>query len=143
MPSNIEVRDGESFQDATGLSVMVREVDASGRVHFSVKDQETAGTKDGEMSYEAFSRRFARMDSVEEACAQMKRLGYVASRYVRIYGEEFQLLSDPFPQANRIAIRAKTKGDPSIRTIGLPVTIIQNVQNGRGALSGNPSRRRD
>ena len=90
----------------------VGEIDASERVHFSViKDRESVGVEDGEMSYFAFIHRFTRINSVEEACARIKHLGYVASRRVRIYGEEFELLSDPFPQADQIAIRAKAKSD--------------------------------
>ena len=127
MPRNIEVKEGQSFQDATGLSVKVQEVDAYDRVHFSViEDQEAVCAGNGEMSYSAFIRRFTRTGSIEEACARMKHFGYVASGHVRIYGEEFELLSDPFPQANRIAIRAKAKGDSSVRIIGLPVTFVQN-----------------
>jgi hypothetical protein len=78
------------------------------------------------MSYSAFVSRFTRIDSVEDACARIKHLGYVASRRVRIYGEEFELLSDPFPEADRIAIRAKAKGDSNVRILRLPVTIVQS-----------------
>ena len=77
------------------------------------------------MSCFAFIHRFTRINSVEEACARIKHLGYVASRRVRIYGEEFELLSDPFPQADQIAIRAKAKSDSRVRILRLPVTIMQ------------------
>ena len=40
-------------------------------------------------------------------------------------GEEFELLSDPFPEADQIAIRAKTISESSIRILRLPVTIVQ------------------
>jgi hypothetical protein len=129
MPRSIEVevREGQSFQDGTGLSVRVQQVDAYDRVHFSViEDQDAACAEAGEMSYLAFVHRFTRIDSVEEACARIRHLGYVASRRVRIYGEEFELLSDPFPQANRIAICAKAKKDSSVRILGLPVTMMQS-----------------
>jgi hypothetical protein len=123
--SDVEVREGQSFQDGTGLSVRVQQVDAYDRVHFSVIEDQ-AGAGPGEMSYLAFVHRFTRIDSVEEACARIRHLGYVASRRVRIYGEEFELLSDPFPQANRIAICAKAKKDSSVRILGLPVTMMQS-----------------
>ena len=130
MPRNVEVKEGQSFQDGTGLTVRVGEVDANDRVHFSViEDREAACTGPGEMSYSAFVSRFTRIDSVEEACARMKHLGYVACRRVRIYGEEFELLSDPFPEHDQIAVRAKAQGDSGVRILRLPVTI---VQSGRG-----------
>ena len=106
-------RDDETLSDSTtrssfGLTVRVGEIDANDRVHFSViEDREAACAGPGEMSYSAFVSRFTRIDSVEDACARIKHLGYVASRRVRIYGEEFELLSDPFPEADRIAICAK------------------------------------
>jgi hypothetical protein len=120
------VEAGQSFQDVTGLNVQVQEV-VYDRVRFSVIDDEEAiSAGDGEMSCLAFSHRFTRIGSVEEDCARIKQLGYEASRHIRIYGEEFELLSDPFPQDNRIAICAKAKGDSRARVLGLPVTIVQN-----------------
>ena len=126
MPRTVEIKKGQTFQDGTGLTVRVGEIDASERVHFAViKDRESVCVGDGEMSYFAFIHRFTRINSVEEACARIKHLGYVASRRVRIYGEEFELLSDPFPQADQIAIRAKAKSDSRVRILRLPVTIVQ------------------
>ena len=125
MSPNVEDKEGQSFQDATGLTVKVGEIDSHDRVHFSViEDREVDGS--GEMSCLAFVNRFTRIESAEDACARIKRLGYVAFRRVRIYGEEFELLSDPFPESNRIAIRAKAKGDSSVRVLRLPVAIVQS-----------------
>ena len=125
MPHTVEIKKGQTFQDGTGLTVRVGEIDASERVHFAViKDRESVCVGDGEMSCFAFIHRFTRINSVEEACARIKQLGYVASRRVRIYGEEFELLSDPFPQADQIAIRAKAKSDSRVRILRLPVSIV-------------------
>ena len=130
MPRTVEIKKGQTFQDGTGLTVRVGEIDASERVHFSVIEERESGCDGaGEMSYFAFVNRFTNINSVEEACARIKHLGYVASRRVRIYGEEFELLSDPFPQADQIAIRAKAKGDSRVRLLRLPLSI---VQGGRG-----------
>jgi hypothetical protein len=126
MPRMVEIKKGQTFQDGTGLTVRVGEIDASDRVHFAViKDRESVCVGDSEMSCFAFIHRFTRINSVEEACARIKQLGYVASRRVRIYGEEFELLSDPFPQADQIAIRAKAKSDSRVRILRLPVAIVQ------------------
>ena len=127
MPRTVEIKKGQTFQDGTGLTVRVGEIDASERVHFAViKDRESICVGDGEMSCFAFIHRFTRINSVEEACARIKHLGYVASRRVRIYGEEFELLSDPFPQADQVAIRARAKSDSRVRILRLPVTIVQS-----------------
>jgi hypothetical protein len=127
MTSSVEIREGQRFQDGTGLTVRVGEVDGNDRVHFSViEDREATCAGFGDMSYFAFVNRFTRIDSVEEACARIKHLGYVASRRIRLYGEEFELLSDPFPDADRITICAKAKRDSSVRMLRLPVTLVQS-----------------
>jgi len=63
-----------------------------------------------------------------EVCADVKRLGYGAKQTVRLYGEEFDIISDPFPEAGGIAVTAKTKNKDSIRVVQLPVTVVQSVR---------------
>src|SRR5260221_14254423 len=100
MPRTVEIKKGQTFQDGTGLTVRVGGIGASERVHFVViKGRESVGVGDGEMSCFAFFQRFTRINSVDKVCARIKQICYVACRRVRIYGEEFELLSDPFPQA--------------------------------------------
>jgi hypothetical protein len=130
MPRDVEVKEGQCFQDGTGLTVRVADIDVNDRVHFSViEDQGVAGS--GDMSNPAFVSRFSRIEAVQSACARIRRLGYVAYRRVRIYGDEFELLSDPFPENNRVAIRAKGKGDSKARILRLPQTMAQGGQGRR------------
>jgi len=65
--------------------------------------------------------------SVLEICANVKRMGYAASSQVRLYGEDFEVLSDPFPDAGGIAVHAKAKNDSKVRVLRLPATIVQSV----------------
>jgi len=69
--------------------------------------------------------------SVYEICAQVKHLGYAASGKIRLYGEEFEVLSDPFPEDDGIAVRVKTKKNSRVRVLQLPATVLQSVR-GRG-----------
>jgi hypothetical protein len=66
--------------------------------------------------------------SVSEVCAHVKRLGYAAARQVRLYGEDFEVVSDPFPEADGIAVRVTTKKDSKIRILQLPATVLQGVR---------------
>ena len=51
MPRTVEIKKGQTFQDGTGLTVRVGEVDASDRVHFAViKVRESVCVGNGEMS---------------------------------------------------------------------------------------------
>jgi hypothetical protein len=63
-----------------------------------------------------------------EVCAGVKRLGYGAQQTVRLYGEEFEVISDPFPEAGGIAVTVRTKSNDSIRVVQLPSTVLQSVK---------------
>jgi hypothetical protein len=60
-----------------------------------------------------------------EICASAKRLGYGVSRSVRLYGEEFEVTSDPFPEAGGFAVSAKSTKDHKIRVVRLPAPLLQ------------------
>jgi hypothetical protein len=66
--------------------------------------------------------------SASEVCAHVKHLGYAAARRVRLYGEDFEVVSDPFPEADGIAVRVTTKKDSKIRILQLPATVLQSVR---------------
>jgi hypothetical protein len=66
--------------------------------------------------------------SVSEMCAHIKHLGYAASGRIRLYGEEFEVISDPFPEDDGIAVHVKTKSDSNIRVLQLPATVVQSVR---------------
>ena len=52
--------------------------------------------------------------SIGTMCARVKKLGYARSAKVRLYGEDFEVLSDPFPEANGVAVRVKATKDARI-----------------------------
>jgi len=66
--------------------------------------------------------------SIAEVCASVKRLGYGAKQNIRLYGEEFEVVSDPFPEAGGIAVSVKAKKSNRVRVIQLPATVLQSVR---------------
>ncbi|HEY3973657.1 MAG TPA: hypothetical protein VGM18_11670 [Candidatus Sulfotelmatobacter sp.] len=66
--------------------------------------------------------------SIAEVCASVKRLGYGVSEHIRLYGEEFEVVSDPFPEADGIAVRVKTEKDAAIRVVRLPATVLRSAK---------------
>ncbi len=64
----------------------------------------------------------------EQICAGVKRLGFGLKQTVRLYGEEFEVMSDPFPEAGGIAVTVRTKKSDSVRTVQLPATVLQSVK---------------
>ncbi len=55
-----------------------------------------------------------------------------AKQNIRLYGEEFEVISDPFPEAGGIAVRSSRKKGNGVRVIQLPATVLQS---GKGPLS--------
>jgi len=52
-------------------------------------------------------------------------LGYSCSNRVRLYGQELQLVSDPFPNEDGIAIEVVGQNEVTSRTLKLPLSILQ------------------
>lgn len=66
--------------------------------------------------------------SIVEMCTRVKNLGYTTSGRVRLYGEEFEVVSEPFAEADGIAVQVKSKKNPRVRVLRLPSTVIQTVK---------------
>jgi len=66
--------------------------------------------------------------SLSEICARVRHLGYTVSGRVRLYGEEFEVVSEPFADADGVAVHATTKKDATVRVVRLPATILQSVK---------------
>jgi hypothetical protein len=62
--------------------------------------------------------------STAENCARIKKLGYVAGKHLDLYGEHFELVSDPFEQCDCVAVHAVSESHPTERTIELPISIL-------------------
>ena len=71
--------------------------------------------------------------SVSEICAQVKHLGYSISKRVRLYGEDYEVVSDPFPEADGIAVHVTTKKDSKVRVLQLLATVLQSAKRRRKA----------
>lgn len=69
--------------------------------------------------------------TVAEICSNVKRMGFGISQHVRLYGEEFEVVSDPFPEGDGIAVKAKTKKMPDVRIVHLPATLVQSLKGRR------------
>ncbi len=66
--------------------------------------------------------------SIAEVCVKVKHLGYGINQSIRLYGEEFEVISDPFPEAGGIAVNVRTKKGNRIRVVQLPATVLQSVR---------------
>ena len=60
-------------------------------------------------------------------CDRLKQLGYAQSKRIRIYGQEFEVISNPFPQGKGVAVQAQPKGSKQARVLQLPLPVLQMV----------------
>ena len=65
--------------------------------------------------------------SVTNVCERVKQLGYYASKTFKLYGEEYEGVSDPFMDGDNVALHVRTKEQAEIRTLRLPSTILQSA----------------
>ncbi|HXR15218.1 MAG TPA: hypothetical protein VN777_03310 [Terriglobales bacterium] len=63
--------------------------------------------------------------SLSEVCTRVKNLGYAPSKRIRIYGEEFDIVSDPFPHDGGLAIHVRTREESGIRLVRLPAMLVR------------------
>jgi hypothetical protein len=68
---------------------------------------------------------------LREVCNQLQRMGYAQSKRIRIYGQEFEVVSNPFPHGDGIAVQAFSKHETQARTVRLPLPVVQMVTRQR------------
>ncbi len=60
-----------------------------------------------------------------DTCKKLISLGFARSNHVRLYGQELQLVSDPFPQDDGgFAIEVRAKAESTTRTMKLPLPVV-------------------
>lgn len=70
---------------------------------------------------------------LHEMCDRLKDLGYAQSRRMRIYGEEFVVISNPFPEGNGIAVRAVSRKETLERIVKIPLPVLQSLTKRKAA----------
>ena len=63
------------------------------------------------------------------SCARIRDLGFTRSKHIKMYGERFEIVSDPFREGDCVAVHAISETDPEIRTLHLPTTILVGSGN--------------
>jgi hypothetical protein len=67
-------------------------------------------------------------------CESIKRLGYAQNNQVRLYGEVFDLVSDPVSVGdNFVFVDALERKSGNVRRVGIPLTIVHMAKQDRRA----------
>ena len=62
--------------------------------------------------------------SAVDDCARVKDLGYSSSHHIRMYGQQFEIVSDPFPDGNGVSVQVTSAAEPAKRALRLPTSIL-------------------
>jgi hypothetical protein len=67
-------------------------------------------------------------------CEKLRRLGYARERRIRLYGEEFRLVSNPKPDGDGFAIDGIASSSGNQRRIRVPLSIVVTIRQELAAL---------
>jgi hypothetical protein len=67
--------------------------------------------------------------SSSENTARIKDLGFTASKHIKIYGERYELVSDPFEDGECTSVQVVSKNDQTVRTLRLPAAILVGLSD--------------
>ncbi len=63
----------------------------------------------------------------KDICEKLKHLGYSRSKHIHLYGESFQLVSDPFPLETGVAVEVVARNSTARRVVKLPLPVLKTA----------------
>lgn len=61
-------------------------------------------------------------------CEKLRKMGYAQERRIRLYGEEFDLVSNPIPDGGGFAVEAIARRSGNHRRIGVPLSLVVTIR---------------
>ena len=61
-------------------------------------------------------------------CERLQELGFRREQYVKLYGEEFHLLSDPVPDGEGFAVEGTSRTSKAVRRVRIPLSLVHTVK---------------
>jgi len=62
-------------------------------------------------------------------CDKLRKLGYARERRIRLYGEEFRLVSNPAPEGDGFAVDGIARGSGDQRRIRVPLSLVVTIRH--------------
>ncbi len=60
-------------------------------------------------------------------CARLQELGFAREKHIKLYGEEFELVSNPVPDGDGFAVEGLTSASNKVRRVRIPLTLVQTA----------------
>ncbi len=65
--------------------------------------------------------------NAEAICERLIELGYAMRKRVRMYGEEFELISNPFVDESGFAVQALSSRTGETRQLRIPLSVLRAI----------------
>ncbi len=62
-------------------------------------------------------------------CKKLQRLGFASKHRIRLYGEEFELISNPFPEGTGYGIDGISQKSGCLRHVRIPLSLVRTIEN--------------
>jgi len=67
-------------------------------------------------------------DEGQIICARLQELGFAREKHIKLYGEEFDLVSDPVPEGGGFVIEGTTRNSVDVRRVRIPLSLVHTVK---------------
>jgi len=61
-------------------------------------------------------------------CRKLRELGYANARHIRLYGEDFLLISDPIPDGDGFAVEGIARRSGKSRYLRIPLSVVHTLR---------------
>ena len=61
-------------------------------------------------------------------CATLRELCYASQRHIRLYGEDFLLVSNPVPDGDGFAVEGIVGASATLRRIRIPLPVVHTLR---------------
>ncbi len=61
-------------------------------------------------------------------CTELRRLGFASGHRARLYGEDFEFVSDPEADENGYCLKAVSLKSTGARRVHIPLSVVQTVE---------------
>jgi hypothetical protein len=67
-------------------------------------------------------------DKRQIICEKLQELGYAREKHIRLYGEEFHLVSNPIPDGDGFAGEGITRKSGNLRRMRIPLSLVYTLR---------------
>ena len=65
------------------------------------------------------------MPTSHDVCQRLKRFGYSPTRHIKHYGEEVEVVSDPFEDGTGFVVRVRSENQSIERLLTIPRIVVE------------------